>query len=391
MVSRIEFKEFTNIKAESPGQEKMFDALFDPNVEIIGVFGPTGTGKSLISIIIGIEFVLQGVYERFIVSKPIMSRPSPDNSHGFSSSETYRQHIVDYLKDLVVSIAPDKVKLIDELLESEKIVIVDPYYIRGRTFDSSYILLDDVQNVEPELVVEVITRLGRNSKLVIAGDPVFQAHNPWNGALLARDVLSGEPSAQVIDLGLKDIVRPGAKRGIRLLVELMVRKRTLNTVEKSVLESLRIHAPDADVVTVVDLTDVKKTFSIEQEHVPDALVIVKEGHLGRAIGVQGKRIESVEEDTGLSIRVTELTLDFKNYFRAIHPVSWIHKHIIDADIAGSDIIVVVKKGELGPMVGQKGYYAKFMEHFFKKVFNSGLRIIESQEEHERKALRKRRK
>ncbi|MCE4610128.1 MAG: PhoH family protein [Desulfurococcales archaeon] len=369
------------IKPESQGQKTLLEALLDTNKEIVGVFGPTGTGKSLLSVITGLSLVQEGKYERLVISKPVESLRSTDNSGSRYDIDAYRRIVIDYLKDLVVSVDPESTRIIDEFVSSEKIIIASPYHIRGRSFDSAYVVLDDVQNLDPEIIVEVITRLGRSSKLVIAGDPVFQAHNPQNGAVLARNILKGEESgAVVVDLGLNDIVRPGARRGVRLLIELLMRKRALDDIESRIIDSFRIHAPDADIITVVNLIDAKKTYGIDQEHVPDALVIVKPGHLGRTIGTQGKRIESVEEDTGLNLRAVELSLDFKVYFRAIHPVSWIHKHILRTDIAGSDIVVVVKKGELGPMVGQKGYYAKFMEYFFRKVFNSGLIIYESEDE-----------
>jgi phosphate starvation-inducible protein PhoH len=138
--------------------------------------------------------------------------------------------------------------------------------------------------------------MGRNSRLVIAGDPIFQRTSEpgRDGATLAREILLGEETAVVVDLGVKDIVRPGARRGVKLLLELQMRKRVLDEVEKKVKDTAKVYAPDADIVTVVNLTDAKKKWEITSEHAPDALVVVKEGHLGRIIGVKGERIQSRE-------------------------------------------------------------------------------------------------
>jgi phosphate starvation-inducible protein PhoH len=64
----------------------------------------------------------------------------------------------------------------------------------------------------------LLIRLGRGSRLMVAGDPIFQrpAGVEKDGASLLREALLGEEKAEVVDLGVKDIVRPGARRGIKL-------------------------------------------------------------------------------------------------------------------------------------------------------------------------------
>jgi phosphate starvation-inducible protein PhoH len=185
------------------------------------------------------------------------------------------------------------------------------------------IFVDDAQAVMPESAIEAFMRIGRSSKFIIAGDPILQSvlGADSSGVVMLREVLLGEEKAKVVDLGLKDIVRPGAKRGIRLLLEMKMRKRPLSSVERGVVEAAKIHAPDADVVTVLDLMDDKRAFNITAEHVPDAIVIVKEGYLARLIGKGGERISKIEEETQLRLRAVELTLNFVELIRAMHPVS----------------------------------------------------------------------
>jgi len=98
--------------------------------------------------------------------------------------------------------------------------------------------------------------------------------------------------------------------------------------------------------------------------------------LARLIGKGGERISKIEEETQLRLRAVELTLNFKELIRAIHPMSWIHKHVTDADFAGPNLQVKVR-GEFGAFVGQKGVYIKFLNSAFKKLM--GVGVVASEE------------
>ena len=364
------------VEPENQKQRTLLEALCNNNISLVGVFGPTGTGKSLLSLSCGIAQVSGGVFGRLVVSKPIAVYEHGSAGESSISPQYYKEQVIDYMRDLT-SAFPDMHEKLSVLLEQGRVEIVDPYHLRGRSFDNSYILLDDAQNLEADAVVEAVTRLGRNSKLVIVGDPILQSSNPDNGAVLGRDVLREEEEAVVIDFGLKDIVRPGARRGVRLLFELRLRRRSLNSDEEHIRNLLRVYAPDADIITVVSLVELKKKYNITQDHVPDAVVIVKKGHAARTIGVKGERIGRVEEETGLTLRVVELTLDLREYVRAVHPVAWLHSKIIDIDLEGTDVVAYVSKEHLGPAIGQKGVYARFMNDFFKTILGAGFLVREA--------------
>ncbi len=378
---------FEEIKPLSPGQERVKEALASDK-DLIGVFGPTGTGKSLLAVSYGLSAVARGDYSRVIVSRPVIDVVSGKEYTVMSDPQGYRSIAGEYLKDILSGFI-DYTE-VEKLAETGKLVLADPHFLRGRTFDDSIIILDDAQSVPPEVIVEIITRLGRNSKLVISGDPVFQrtAEPGTDGASLAREILLGEESAEVIDLGLKDIVRPGAKRGVKLLLELQMRKRKLSDTEKAVLDSARTHAPDADIVTIVDLQDSKQRWNITSEHTPDILVVVKEGHLGRFIGSGGERIQAIEEDTGVRLRAIQHTLDFREVIRAVHPVSWIHKHVRDVDFAGPQLRITVASGAIGPMIGQRGAHIKFLDEVFRKLIGVGVYAVEAVEDQPKRRRRR---
>ncbi len=371
------------VKPQTPNQERLYDALRDKSVSLVGAFGPSGSGKSFLSITQGILAVARGEYSKLVVGKPVIGVTYKEQLTSAHSLQAYREHVMAYLRDLVSSVDPRLPSVLEEMVGEGRLEIFDPHFLRGRTFDNSFIILDDVQNTSIESVVEAITRLGVDSKLVVAGDPVFQHLYPdaGNTAVLAWEILRNEEDAVIVDLGIKDVVRPGARRGLRLLLETSLRRRSLDDTEKQVLSTYRLYAPDADIITVINMTEYKKTFEITAEHVPDVVVIVKPGHVGRAVGTGGERIERIEEDLGLLLRVVELTLDFREYFRALHPVAWIHKHIVDADLAGPYLVVKVRgRKNLGAMLGQKGYYAKFVESFLRKTFGIGLKVVLEEEE-----------
>ncbi|GBF09510.1 conserved hypothetical protein [Aeropyrum pernix] len=377
---------FDALEPKSEGQRELKEALLS-DVDLVGVFGPTGTGKSLFSIVYGVSMTAEGRFRRVVLARPVIDVVTGRELTVMTDAQSYRRLAAEYLMDILSGFLGEE--RVREILSSDSLVLVDPHFLRGRTFDNSVIIVDDSQSMPPEAIVEIITRLGTGSKLIVIGDPVFQRTSEpgLDGASMAREILSNEPTAEVVDLGLKDIVRPGAKRGVKMLMELLMRRRTLNQAEKEVIEAARMYSPDADIITAVDLQDAKKKWGIESDHVPDVLVVVKEGHLGRFIGRGGERIEKIEGETGLRIRAIEHTLDLKEIVRAIHPVSWIHKHVIDFDFAGPQLKIRVSKEHMGPMLGQKGAHIRFLDEIVRKLLGVGVFVEEVEERRGRRRRR----
>jgi phosphate starvation-inducible protein PhoH len=368
------------VKPMSIGQERLINALKDSRNEIVGVFGPTGTGKSLISCTYGISSVLAGVYKRFIIARPVVDVSTGKPLTPEELGDLYYRIASAYLEDILEGLM-DREEIM-KLLQGGKVIVTDVSYLRGRTFDDALIFLDDAQSTQPENAAEILMRIGRNSRLIIAGDPVLQ--RPLgvekDGATLLREVLLNEEDAVVVDLGLKDIVRPGAKRGVKVSFELRMRKRELSNTERQLLDLIRVHAPDADVVTVIEFKQEKENLGIKGEGVPDALIVAKEGHLGRVVGKGGERIKAIEGESNLRVRTVEMNLNFKEWIRALHPVGWIGKHIIDVDFAGPELMVTVRRNAFGAFVGQKGVYVRLIDRVIRRLINVGVRAMESEGE-----------
>jgi len=368
-------KLLSKIEPKTEGQRKLVKALLNDKIIIVGVFGPTGTGKSLLSSAYAVDSIIHGKYDRFIISRPIVDVTTGRELTSVELGSLYYKIASEYLFDLLSSAISRKE--LNNLIKEEKIIIADPHFMRGRTFDHSIILFDDVQSANPENIGEMIMRMGEKSKLIVAGDPIFQGDPriEVNSATLLREVLLGEEDAAVIDLGLKDIVRPGAKRGIKLALEFRMRKRELNDEEKKVLDSIKIHAPDADVATIIELVKKKEKFELTAKTIPDILVIVKEGYMGRLVGKGGERIRAIEQDVDLKIRAVELTLNLKNLIVAVHPVSWVGKHILDVDFAGPELVITVKKSSLGAFLGLRGSYIRFLDSVIRDAMGIGVRVF----------------
>ncbi|MGC9148780.1 MAG: PhoH family protein [Sulfolobales archaeon] len=373
------------IRPMSPGQEKVLEAFKDPNIDIIGIFGPSGTGKSLLSLAYGIDQIINERYKRFYIVRPLVNIISGSTVSSEIGTEIFRNIAIQYLQDLISQyIEPEA---INNLLKTEKISFVDLHYLKGRSFDNALIFIDDVQNIPAESVIETLIRVGNESKLIIAGDPVFQRLRriERDPSAIVREILLSEERARVIDLGINDVVRPGAKKGLKLLIELQLRNRNLGENEIKALDICRIHAPDADIVTIVDLGSIRDQYNLSKDIVPDYLIITKTP--GRLIGKGGERIQAIEKDLGSKVRGLELSLDFKEWIRSIHPVSWVHKHIVEADFAGPQLKVSVDSDGAGAFIGSKGVHIRFVDHVFRTLL--GVGVVVEQVEEERKKRRKR--
>ncbi|MCX8083837.1 MAG: PhoH family protein [Calditerrivibrio sp.] len=173
-------------------QQKFFvDALFDYNIKIIFAIGIAGTGKTLLSIASGLTQVLNKKYKKLIISRSpvpmgrdigylpgdIQNKLDPwlkpiydnidliiGNIQNKNSEEDYDRFSVDITLDYLKSA---------NLIEVEGLT-----YIRGRTFHNSFIIIDEAQNLTPHEVKTIITRVGKNSKIVLTGD-IHQIDNPY--------------------------------------------------------------------------------------------------------------------------------------------------------------------------------------------------------------------
>ncbi len=368
------------IEAMTPGQERLKEALKDDSYPIVGIFGPTGVGKSLFALAYGIGSVSEGKYKRLIVIRPVIDVTTGKEitiaESGSLFMELSKQYVTDVLSGLMTW------EEIKKLVDDGKITFADSHYLKGRTFDNSIVFIDDAQSLKLESLIEAIVRVGKNSRLIVAADPIFQAlrSKHQDPTSVIREILAGEVRAIVIDLGIKDIVREGARIGLRLLMEYILRTRKLTEAEQKTLEVVRLKSPDADVITVLDTGRLASNYGISLEHVPNYLIVVKKGHLGRLVGKGGERITSIEKELNTRVRGVELDTDISELIRAVHPVSWVWKRVTDIDFKGAYASIEVEEGVLGAFVGQKGSYVRFLDAITRELFGIGVKVTATSKE-----------
>jgi PhoH-like ATPase len=166
------------IKARNKEQEFAFNLLFDPGVEVITLVGAAGTGKTLIALYAGICQTLdnfkgvlpkQAEYDRMIISRPIQPM---GKDLGFlpGSLEEKMAPWLSPIKDNLQFLMGGKKDLLKEYVEEGIIEVEALTYIRGRSINNAFIIIDEIQNMTVHELKTVVTRVGEGSKIVLMGD-----------------------------------------------------------------------------------------------------------------------------------------------------------------------------------------------------------------------------
>jgi phosphate starvation-inducible protein PhoH and related proteins len=194
-------------------QRRYMEAI-DRNDLVFGI-GPAGTGKTYLAVAMGISALLAKRVARIILTRPAVEA---GEKLGFlpgtlqEKVDPYLRPLYDALYDMLES---DRV---EKLLERNTIEVAPIAFMRGRTLNDSFIILDEAQNSTSEQMKMVITRQGFNSKMVVNGD-VTQIDLPngkRSGLLDAADVLRGVEGISFVQFDERDVVRhPLVQRIVR--------------------------------------------------------------------------------------------------------------------------------------------------------------------------------
>ena len=163
----VKMPKFT-IKPKNKNQEHYIKMLEAPKPSIIIASGPAGVAKTYLCNAIGIQKLINGEYEKLIITRPAVS---VDEEHGFlpgtleDKMDPWLRPIYDVFHKFV---SPIQVK---NMIAKQEIEICPLAYMRGRTFDNAFICADEMQNSTIQQMLMIATRIGKNSKLVITGDP----------------------------------------------------------------------------------------------------------------------------------------------------------------------------------------------------------------------------
>jgi phosphate starvation-inducible PhoH-like protein len=192
------------IKARTAGQRKYVEEAIKN--DICFAIGPAGTGKTYLAVALAVSLLKKGLVKKIILARPAVEA---GESLGFLPGD-FREKIDPYLKPLYDSL--------DDMLPSEKlraylekgiVEIVPLAYMRGRTLNNAYVILDEAQNATAMQMKMFLTRLGVNSKAIITGD-ITQIDLPpkqASGLVQARDILSNIKGVSFVYFDRSDVVR----------------------------------------------------------------------------------------------------------------------------------------------------------------------------------------
>ena len=192
------------IKARTPGQVKYIDEA--RKNDICFAIGPAGTGKTYLAVALAVAALKKGLVKKLILARPAVEA---GESLGFLPGD-FREKIDPYLRPLYDAlddmIPSDKLR---SYIEKRIIEIVPLAYMRGRTLNNAYVILDEAQNATDMQMKMFLTRLGANSKAIVTGD-ITQIDLPLkqtSGLVQAKQILSKVKGVAFAYFDKGDVVR----------------------------------------------------------------------------------------------------------------------------------------------------------------------------------------
>jgi phosphate starvation-inducible protein PhoH and related proteins len=193
-----------HVAPKSPNQKRYIDAIREHDI-VFGI-GPAGTGKTYLAMAMAVAFLQERRVKRIVLCRPAVEA---GEKLGFLPGDLaekvnpYLRPLYDALNDMM---EPDRAT---QLIENGTVEVAPLAFMRGRTLNDAFVILDEAQNTTVEQMKMFLTRLGFNSKAVVTGD-VTQVDLPAgraSGLQHARDILRDVPGIQVSLFTEVDVVR----------------------------------------------------------------------------------------------------------------------------------------------------------------------------------------
>ncbi len=192
------------VKARTPNQQMLVDSA--GGSDLIFALGPAGTGKTYTAIALAVRALKRREVRRIILTRPAVEA---GERLGFlpgdlkEKLDPYLQPLYDALNDMIPP------RLLQSKVEDGTIQIAPLAYMRGRTLDDAYVILDEAQNATLVQMKMFLTRMGRNAKFIVTGDTtqIDLPHPSQSGLLRSVELVRDLPGVGVVEFELHDIVR----------------------------------------------------------------------------------------------------------------------------------------------------------------------------------------
>ena len=186
------------------GQKSYYYAL--KNNDVVFGIGPAGTGKTYLAVVFAVAALKNNEVKKIILTRPAVEA---GEKLGFlpgdlkEKVDPYLRPLYDALYDML------GVEQTEKLMEKGVIEIAPLAYMRGRTLEDAYVILDEAQNTTDNQMKMFLTRLGFRSKMIVTGDisQIDLPRNTTSGLIRALDILEGVKGISFIHLSAMDVVR----------------------------------------------------------------------------------------------------------------------------------------------------------------------------------------
>lgn len=192
------------IKPRTPKQKEYVDSILGGDMTF-GI-GPAGTGKTYLAVACALRALKAHEATKIVLTRPVVEA---GERLGFLPGDIFEK-VHPYLKPLYDAfygmLGPDKFRM---WREDEIVEIVPLAYMRGRTLENAFIILDEAQNTTPEQMMMFLTRMGQGSKVVVTGDPtqIDLPNKSHSGLLQVKEILKGIDGISFVYFGEEDVVR----------------------------------------------------------------------------------------------------------------------------------------------------------------------------------------
>jgi len=191
------------IRPLSDNQQRLMDAIESHTVTV--ALGPAGTGKTYLAINAAVEALEDGAVARIVLSRPAIEA----GEHLGFLPGTMEDKVAPYLRPLYDSLA-DRLggKRMKSMIAESTIEIAPIAYMRGRTLNNAFVIIDEAQNCTYGQIKMLLTRLGWHSTMVITGDPdQSDLLDGLSGLATVADKLQATEGISVVRMGPEDVVR----------------------------------------------------------------------------------------------------------------------------------------------------------------------------------------